>query len=135
MKRYCLIILLVVPFVLSFAQDKSDLKKHGISKRVEKVADYEDGLSKKRIVEERSFNEAGKLVEFKDWSKDGKIKEWIKYAYTEEGEIESETYLDAKERIIERIVYTYENGLKVKKSYFDNKERLVKEKFYEYSYF
>lgn len=135
MKKLFFISVLFLTFMEMAAQDSKVIVKHKISSRVEKVIDYEDGLSDKRITKEQHFDKEGHLIEYKDWTKDGKIKEWKKYCYNEGGLIQSEETLDAKGRMQERVVYEYENGLKVKKSYYDGKERLVKEKFYEYSYY
>lgn len=135
MEKYLLIFLLVIPSILVSAQNQKKLVKHGISKKVEQVVDYGDGLKEKRVVEESFYDKEGQLIEFKDWTKDGKIKEWLKYTYTADGDIETETMLDAKGKTIERIEYAYENGLKMSKSYYDAKDRLVKVKHYEYSYF
>lgn len=136
MKKYSTLILLILAFAsTATAQDRKTLKAHKISQRVETVINYEDGLNNKRVDVEQSFDKKGRLLEYKEFSKDGKIKEWTKYTYTEDGDIASEETINAKGKMDERIVYTYVNGLKTKKSYYDSKERLVKEKFYEYQYF
>jgi hypothetical protein len=102
---------------------------------IKKWLSNEEGLTDKRKSEKQFFNQEGQLIEFKDWTKEGKIKEWIKYTYNSEGQLLTETALSAKGKVELKKVTEYQNGLKVKKSYYDAKERLVKEKFYDYEYF
>lgn len=135
MKHTIITFLILSSFALCSAQSTKTVKKHKISTRVESVIDYEDGLKNKRVVQEQHFDAAGQLVEFKDFSKDGKIKEWIKYTYTVDGEIATEESFNHKGSLIEKVVYEYQNGLKTKKSYFDHKDRLLKEKIYEYTHY
>ena len=135
MKRSILFLLLVVPFLGVYSQSEKSVKSHKISQRIESVVDYEEGLTDKRTSEQQSFDEEGQLIEFKDWTKGGKIKEWMKYTYNSEGQLLTETALNAKGKVESKIVTEYQKGLKVKKSYYDDKERLVKERFYDYEYF
>lgn len=135
MKKYGLLLVFALSFLVSTAQDKKTVKEYKIRQRVESVVNYEDGLTDKRVVAEQIFDKNGRLIELKDWSKEGKIKEWSKFTYTPSGAILTEVSLNAKGKVEEKVVYTYKEGLKVKKSYYDSKERLVKEKFYDYEYY
>lgn len=135
MKNALIYFLLILPFVGLSAQSEKTIKSHKISQRVEKVVNYEDGLTDKRTAVEQFFDKEGQLVEYKDWTKDGKIKEWMKYTYNAEGQVITETTLDAKGKVEEKVINEYNGKLKVKKSYYDGKERLIKEKFYDYKYF
>lgn len=135
MKHILITLLLISSLSISSAQSEKKVKEHKIHTKVESVIDYEDGLKKKRVVLEESFDEKGQLIEFKDWTKDGKIKEWVKYSYTDDGQISTEEKFNHKGSLIEKIVYEYKDGLKSKKSYFDNKQRLIKDKYYEYTHY
>lgn len=117
------------------AQNTDTVKGQRIKHKIETEIDYEDGLNVKRIMQEEFYDQQGRLIEFKDLTKDGKIKEWIKYTYNAQGQELTIVTLDNKEKVVETIKYEYLNGLKVKRSHYDNKERLVKEKFYDYEYF
>lgn len=135
MTRATLFLFLLVFNLGVHAQSKKTVKSYNISQSSESIIEYEDGLTVKRVSLEQVFNEEGQLIEMKDWSKDGKIKDWIKYTYNSEGEVEVEIALSAKGKVKLKTVTEYQDGLKVKKSYYDGKERLLKEKFYEYKYF
>ncbi len=134
MKKIVLMLLIVLPLVVN-AQDRKTVKKYKISHRVEMEIDHESGLNDKRTLEEQYFDVDGRLIEFKDWNKEGKIKDWFKYTYTSDGLLETEVTLDAKGNLTKKEVYEYENGLKVKKITYDSKNRITKEKFYEYDFF
>jgi len=135
MNKITLFLLFALPIMSLSAQSEKTVRKHKISQRVEKIIDHEDGLTDKRISVEQYFDREGRLLEFKDLTKEGKVKEWFKYTYNADGDMLTEITLDSKGNVEEKVVYEYLNGLRVKKNYYDAKDRLVKEKFYEYEYF
>lgn len=135
MTKYITFFFLLCSLSAVQAQKTSQLKANHVQRIVEKEIDYESGLDTPRILQESVYDKEGRLVEFKDWSKDGKFKDWIKYTYSIDDLLLTELSLDYKGKTTEKIVYTYKDGMKVKKSTYDAKDRLVKEKRYEFSYF
>lgn len=133
--KYLLYLFLFCLSMSTYAQSKSSIKDHKIRCVTEKEINHESGLTQERVLQKSTFDELGRLVEFKDWSKDGKLKEWLKYSYTEDNEIYEESTLDAKGELVSREVYSYEDGLKSVRKTYDHKNRLVKEKFYVYDFF
>jgi len=116
-----------------FSQSEKKAKKYHV-KTVTINETVLDNGNNKELIEEKAFDEKGKLTEHKEYN-DNKIKTWKKYTYTQDGNIESEQTLNAKGVIIKKIVYKYSNGLKISKSYYDSKDRLKKQKYYEYNYY
>ena len=96
--------------------------------------DYSEGLDNPVIEEEKRFDENGNVIEYKTYTKTGKLKKWFVYEYTQEGDIQQEKEFDAKERLIHKVVYIYQDGLRKEKLYYDGKERLLKKKTYDYTY-
>lgn len=131
-------VIIVIVFLFSitasvFSQNEKKAQKYRIKTVAITKTVFEYG-DKKELIEEKSFDENGKLTEYKEY-KDNKIKEWKKYTYIHDGNLESEQTLNAKGQVTKKIVYKYSNGLKISKSYYDAKDRLKKQKDYEYNYY
>jgi len=109
-----------------------------IEKGIKKVTTYEqrleNGLDKKYVIKEVSYNAKGFVIELKETSRKGEVKVWEKYKYNTGGNKTEEQILDHKGRIEKKIIIKYENGLKTGKEYYDSEDRLYKKKTYEYEY-
>ncbi len=127
------IIVFLLPFMV-VAQSQKEVKKKGITKRTVTEIVYEDGLNRELVEELQRFDEEGRLLELKEFSNDGKLKNWVIYTYTTEGEVATESYFSGKEKLKEKVEYIYKDGLRSEKRYYDGKDRLVKKKVYEYEY-
>ncbi len=133
--RHILILLIALCFspILS-AQSSSKVEKRGITKRSITEISYENGANEEIIEEEKWFDEEGNVIELKERDNKGKLKNWVKYTYTKKNDVETELYLNANGKLLEKIEYRYEDGLRTEKLYYDGKERLVKKKVYAYEY-
>ena len=116
------------------AQSEKEVVKNKIFSREVTEINYESGMDEKVPEELKVFNEKGQVIELKEYDATGKLSSWVKFSYFEDGEIHTETYLDKKAKLLQKIVYVYDNGLKREKLYYDAKNRLVKKKIYEYTF-
>ena len=120
---------------ISFAQAQSTIVEKGILLKTTYKKDLEDGDNKKRIDKVETFNDKGELVDLKHYDSAGKYaKDWFQYKYDNSGNLIEEVEYDSKQKLKERTVYKYSNGLKISKEVFDEKERLSNQTTYEYQY-
>ncbi len=135
MKLKTIVLTVMLSLGLSaFSQSQQSVEEHGIKKVQIFETDFENGERDKRIIEERVYDSAGNMIEFKEFGDDGKPEKWEKYTYNAQGKMTSESTFSAKGDLKKRIEHIYVKGLKTEKRYYDSKERLTKTKYYEYAY-
>jgi len=118
-----------------FAQSQSTVIEKEILVKTTYKQDFEAGDKKKQIDKIETYNDKGELVDLKIYDSAGKYaKDWFQYKYDSNGNLIEEIEYDSKQKLKERIVYKYSNGLKISKEVFDEKERLSKQTTYEYQY-
>lgn len=133
--RSILFILLVISVNSLSAQSTSIIKEKGIKSKTFYVQDIESGDKKMQIDKIETYNEKGQLVDLKVYDDEGRnAKDWFQYKYDANGNVIEEIEYDSRQKLKERIVHIFKNGLKVEKQYFDNKGRMTKKKVYEYQY-
>lgn len=133
-KRIVLIFAIVFSAFLMQAQSAKKVKAHKIATKQTVEIEVERGTNKRTIEEFEAFNADGNIIEYRDYTKDGKLKSWVKYEYGTNKEIIKEVYFNEKESIVESIEYIFKDGLKSEKLYYDGKHRLIKKKVYEYTF-
>ena len=117
------------------AQSKKEIKEKGITVIKTYKQDIVNGENEASLDEEEYFNADGELIEYKDYSDNGKrVKQWFRYTYDSNGNCIEEIELDAKGEVKERTVTMFEDGVKVMREYYDDKGRLTRIRKYEYGY-
>lgn len=133
MKKYIILVVLVLAAQMASAQKKSEVVQAGIEVQRSYEIDYVNGITQPYLDKEEFFNLKGELIEIKEYKEYGKtIKLWFKYKYDQEGNVVEELELDPKGAQKEKFTYKYEKGLKLEKLTYDAKNRLTKKKTYEY---
>jgi len=127
-------VLLLLMAASSFGQSRTELKEHKIASVTVQEYFIEEGMDKPVVESFEAFNERGELTELKEFSKEGDVKRWEKYAYNEEGKLVEEVFLDGKGKVERKEISMYKNGLRVEKQFFNSKDKLYKRKVYEYEY-
>jgi hypothetical protein len=115
-------------------QDAKTNKERGIAKQTVQEYFVEEGMDEPVVESIERYNEAGDLIEIKEFNRKGEVKLWEQYAYNEAGQVVEEVFLDAKGRIERSEKSIYADGLRVEKHYYNNKNKLYKRKVYEYEY-
>ena len=133
--KFTVFISLLLFTVFTYAQGKKEIVQKGIEVKRFFEQNIQDGEKEMYLEKEEFYNFRGDLVQIKEYSDRGKrIDEWYKYTYDNDGNLIVELELDYKGRQKEKIVYEYQNGLKIEKLTYDEKDRLVKKKKYEYQF-
>jgi hypothetical protein len=126
------ITILIVGVVAVTAQSKKGIREAGIKQRIVKEIMYEKGFNTAMVEEENWYDSRGNLIEIKKINSRGKLSNWMKYEYDADDNIITEITLDNKAKVVLKVVYVYNNGLRSEKLYYDRKNRLAKKKTYEY---
>lgn len=134
MKNFFLIISGILLSTSLFAQSQAKI----VSDKITSIKTYEQSLSKgiddKYIIEELSYDEAGRVIERKELNSKGDIKLWKKFKFDQSGNLIEEIVFDVEGKLEKREVSYYTNNLRTHKEYFDSKGRLYKKKTYAYEY-
>jgi YD repeat-containing protein len=125
--------LLVVSASL-LGQNSAAVKEHKIASVTVQEYFIEEGMNKPVVESFAAFNEQGELIELKEFSNEGDVKRWEKYAYNEEGKLVEEVFLDGKGKVERKEKSIYKDGLRIEKQFFNSKDKLYKRKVYEYEY-
>jgi hypothetical protein len=134
--RYKSILIFAIMFAFSYlAAGQIDTPgKTGIKSIKETETTFEDGLKESVVTEFKVYDEKGRILEWKEVSLKGEIKNWEKYKYNSANELIEESFLEKNGTIKTRVVTTWQNGLKMKKDYYDGKGRLKKTKKFDYEF-
>lgn len=134
MKNFLLIICGIIFSTSLFAQSHAKI----VSDKITSIKTYEQSLSKgiddKYIIEEVSYDEAGRVIERKEMNSKGDIKLWEKFKFDQNGNLIEEIVYDVEGKVEKTEVSYYTNNLRTHKEYFDSKGRLYKKKTYAYEY-
>lgn len=133
MKKLLLIVVFSASCFALFSQKKSEIVQYGITIKSHYEQDIEDAEKEHKLVKEEFFDIKGDLVEVKEYDK-GDLDKWFKYKYDVFGNLIEEQELNTKGEQEERVVYKFDNGLKVEKQTYDSKNRLSKSRIYKYEY-
>lgn len=131
---YSTLLLLFIFPVLCSAQGKKTIKNLHLKSQTVYEYFIAEGLKDPVIESIEVYDSTGNVIEFKEFSSEGDIKNWQTFKYDENDNKIEETTFDNKGRIEERIEWIYKNELVVEKKYFDHKNRLTKRKEYKYAY-
>ena len=130
---FSLIILFSLP-VLTFSQGKKTIKSKQLESKTVHEYFVKEGQKESVIEMIEIFDTEGNVTELKEFNSDGEIKNWKIYKYDEDKNKIEELTFNAKGKVMERIVWIYNDGLVVEKQYYDHKGRLTKRKEYTYEY-
>jgi hypothetical protein len=119
----------------AMAQSKETIVEKGIVVITTYKQDLEDGDKTKRIDKIETFNAKGELVDLKVYNSNGKYaKDWFEYKYDQNGNLIEEVEYDSKQKLKDRTVYKYIDGLIMSKEVFDEKGKLSRVTTYEYQF-
>lgn len=121
-------------FTVSHAQSKKTIREKGITTITVNEYFIEEGMDEPVVESIRRFNEAGELMEIKEFNKKEEVKRWEKYVHDDDGNVVEQIFLDEKGRITETEKNIYDGKLRIEKQYFNNKGKLYKKKVYQYEY-
>jgi len=127
----CLILLLAQP---AAGQNSTTIMEKKIASRTVYEYFIDKGMDEAVVESVESFNEAGDLLELKEFNSKGEVKRWEQYTYNSEGKLVEEVFLNSKGKVERTEKSIYEDGLKVEKHYYNNRDKLYKRKVYEYEY-
>lgn len=157
MDRKFLSALLILITLISFAQKKKEVKKHGIKGVVitethggktitdskttfdangevtEEVNYDKEGILKS--TKKYKYNKSGDVVEELEYDEKNQLKEKRQVKYNALGEKAEELFTDKDNKVIKKVIFSYDNrGLKSEKKTYDAANNLVSTKKYTYSY-
>lgn len=121
-------------FTVSHAQSKKTIREKGITTITVNEYFIEEGMDEPVVESIQRFNEAGELMEIKEFNKKEEVKRWEKYVHDDDGNVVEQIFLDEKGRITETEKNIYDGKLRIEKQYFNNKGKLYKKKVYQYEY-
>lgn len=121
-------------FTVTHAQSKKTIREKGITTIIVNEYFIEEGMDEPLVESIQRFNEAGELIEIKEFNKKEEVKRWEKYIYDDDGNVVEQIFLDEKGRITETEKNIYDGKLRIEKHYFNNKGKLYKKKVYQYEY-
>ncbi|MBN2236397.1 MAG: hypothetical protein JW729_02485 [Bacteroidales bacterium] len=129
MKNYLLVLQFIAIAITGYGQ-KTNL---ATIKRVQTFEQkFSKGAEENVLIEEKSYDTLGQLIELKEFDAKGNAVVWEKYIYDENGNLIEELFLNSKGKIEKKEVTQYQNNLKISREFFDSEGRLYKKKTYEY---
>jgi len=136
MKRRQLSTLLLLLFAVTLvsAQGSKTIREKKITTVTVHEYFIEEGYDEPVVESIEKFNEAGDVVEIREFNKLGEVKRWEKYTYNEDRDLVEEIFLDAKGKVTLTEENIYEDGLRVEKQYLNPKGKMIKKKVYKYEH-
>ncbi len=128
------LILLLVSVTVISAQGSKTIREKKITTVTVQEYFIEEGYDEPVVESIEKFNEAGDVVEIREFNKEGEVKRWEKYTYNEDRDIVEEIFLDAKGKVTLTEKNIYEDGLRVEKQYLNPKGKMIKKKVYKYEH-
>lgn len=121
-------------FTVTHAQSKKTIREKGITTITVNEYFIEEGMDEPVVESIQRFNDAGELIEIKEFNKKEEVKRWEKYLYDDDGNVVEQIFLDEKGRITETEKSIYDGKLRIEKQYYNKKGNLYKKKVYKYEY-
>ncbi len=133
-RQLATLILLLVSVTVILAQGSKTIREKKITTVTVHEYFIEEGYDEPVVESIEKFNEAGDVVEFREFNKVGEVKRWEKYTYNEDRDLVEEIFLDAKGKVTLTEKNIYEDGLRVEKQYLNLKGKMIKKKVYKYEH-
>jgi hypothetical protein len=128
------LLLLLFAITLVSAQGSKTIREKKITTVTVDEYFIEEGYDEPVVESIEKFNEAGDVVEIREFNKVGEVKRWKKYTYNEDRDLVEEIFLDAKGKVTLTEKNIYEDGLRVEKQYLNPKGKMIKKKVYKYEH-
>ncbi len=128
------LVLLLVSITVISAQGSKTIREKKITTVTVHEYFIEEGYDEPVVESVEKFNEAGDVVEIREFNKVGEVKRWEKYTYNEDRDLVEEIFLDAKGKVTLTEKNIYEDGLRVEKQYLNPKGKMIKKKVYKYEH-
>ena len=128
------LVLLLVSITVISAQGSKTIREKKITTVTVDEYFIEEGYDEPVVESIEKFNEAGDVVEIREFNKGGELKRWKKYTYNEDRDLVEEIFLDAKGKVTLTEKNIYEDGLRVEKQYLNPKGKMIKKKVYKYEH-
>jgi hypothetical protein len=133
-RQLATLILLLVSVTVISAQGSKTIREKKITTVTVDEYFIEEGYDEPVVESIETFNEAGDVVEIREFNKGGEVKRWKKYTYNEDRDLVEEIFLDAKGKVTLTEKNIYEDGLRVEKQYLNPKGKMIKKKVYKYEH-
>ena len=133
-RQLATLILLLVSITVISAQGSKTIREKKITTVTVHEYFIEEGYDEPVVESVEKFNEAGDVVEIREFNKVGEVKRWEKYTYNEDRDLVEEIFLDAKGKVTLTEKNIYEDGLRVEKQYLNPKGKMIKKKVYKYEH-
>jgi hypothetical protein len=128
------LLLLLFAVTLVSAQGSKTIREKKITTITVDEYFIEEGYDEPVVESIEKFNEAGDVVEIREFNKVGEVKRWKKYTYNEDRDRVEEIFLDAKGKVTLTEKNIYEDGLRIEKQYLNPKGKMIKKKVYKYEH-
>jgi hypothetical protein len=128
------LILLLVSVTVISAQGSKTIREKKITTITVHEYFIEEGYDEPVVESIETYNEAGDVVEIREFNKVGEVKKWEKYTYNEDRDLVEEIFLDAKGKVTLTEKNIYEDGLRIEKHYLNPKGKMIKKKVYKYEH-
>ena len=128
------LLILLFAVTLISAQGSKTIREKKITTVTVHEYFIEEGYDEPVVESVEKFNEAGDVVEIREFNKLGEVKRWEKYTYNEDRDLVEEIFLDAKGKVTLTEKNIYEDGLRVEKQYLNPKGKMIKKKVYKYEH-
>ena len=133
-KQLATLLLLLFAVTLISAQGSKTIREKKITTVTVHEYFIEEGYDEPVVESIETYNEAGDVVEIREFNKVGEVKKWEKYTYNEDRDLVEEIFLDAKGKVTLTEKNIYEDGLRVEKQYLNPKGKMIKKKVYKYEH-
>ncbi len=141
MRNIALIISLVfITSMSGYAQSKKKLRTYGITKKIETLVKYDDGLANEPYISEvEIYNSDGKWIERMDYQKDGDIKKRSMRRYEKEILVEELEDKPQEKEWIEKTpaykhaVFIFKKDNLIEERELNRKGEVKEKKVYEYN--
>jgi hypothetical protein len=136
MKTRIILTLLLIFFIpiLTFGQGKKTIASKQIASQTVYEYFVSEGLKEPVIETIEVYDSVGNVIEQKEFNSEGDLKNWQKFKFDKNDKKIEESTLNVRGKVLERIVWIYENDLVIEKQYYDQKNRLTKRKEYQYEF-
>ncbi len=128
------LILLLVSVTVISAQGSKTIREKKITTITVHEYFIEEGYDEPVVESIETYNEAGDVVEIREFNKVGEVKKWEKYTYNGDRDLVEEIFLDAKGKVTLTEKNIYEDGLRIEKHYLNPKGKMIKKKVYKYEH-
>lgn len=127
-------ILLLFAVTVVSAQGSKTIREKKITTKTVQEYFIEEGYDEPVVESIETYNEAGDVLEIREFNKGGEVKKWEKYVYNENRDLVEEIFLDAKGKVTLTEKNIYEDGLRIEKHYLNPKGKMIKKKVYKYEH-